>query len=54
MSAFLLWASHGIDWLGLAALPRAGLLAASIAVAAGIYFGALLLSGLRPRALLQR
>ena len=54
MSGFLVWATRRFDWLGTAALPRAGLLAAMIVGAAVIYFGALLASGVRLRALLRR
>ncbi len=54
MSAFLLWAARQFDWLGTAALPRAGLLALMLVGAAAIYFGALLASGLRLRQLLRR
>ena len=54
MSGFLVWATRSFDWLGTAALPRAGLLAAMIVAAAVIYFGALLLSGVQLRALLRR
>ncbi len=54
MSGFLVWATRRFDWLGTAALPRAGLLALVIVGAAAIYFAALLGSGLRLRALLRR
>ena len=54
MSAFLRWGAQHFDWLGLAALPRAGLLAGCIVAAALIYFGALAASGVRLRQLLRR
>ncbi|MFT4193157.1 murein biosynthesis integral membrane protein MurJ [Ottowia sp.] len=54
MGAFLAWAAARFDWLGTPALARAGLLAAVIAGAAAIYFGALAASGLKLRRLLRR
>ena len=54
MSSFLVWGARRFDWVGTAALPRAGLLTAIIVGAAVIYFGALLASGVRLRALLRR
>ncbi|MBK6867327.1 MAG: murein biosynthesis integral membrane protein MurJ [Burkholderiales bacterium] len=54
MSAFLVWGARHFDWIGTAALPRAGLLAALVAGAGLIYFGALLTSGLKLRQLLRR
>jgi putative peptidoglycan lipid II flippase len=54
MSAFLLWAGRYFDWLNTPSLPRAGLLAAVIAGAAVIYFGALMASGMRLRQMLRR
>lgn len=54
MSGFLVWATRRFDWLGTAALPRAGLLAAVIVGAVAIYFAALLVSGVKLRALLRR
>ena len=54
MSGFLLWGARSFDWLALAALPRAGLLAAFVSAAAAIYFAALLASGVRLRQLLRR
>ncbi len=54
MGAFLAWAAARFDWLGTPALPRAGLLAAVIAGAGAIYFGALAASGLKLRRLLRR
>jgi putative peptidoglycan lipid II flippase len=54
MSAFLAWAARYFDWLSTPALPRAGLLALSILGAVLIYFGALLVSGLKLRQLLRR
>jgi putative peptidoglycan lipid II flippase len=55
--AVLLWfANARIDWVGLhsAWLIRAGLLTAVIAAAMAVYFGTLLLLGLRPRDFLLR
>lgn len=55
--AGVLWLANArIDWVGLhgAWLLRAGLLAAVLAVAVGVYFGTLALLGLRPRHFLQR
>jgi len=55
--AGVLWLANArIDWVGLHGswLLRAGLLAAVLAVAVGVYFGALALLGLRPRDFLQR
>ena len=54
MSAFLVWAAQHFDWIGTRSLLRAGLLAALVAGAAAIYFGALLASGLKLRQLLRR
>jgi putative peptidoglycan lipid II flippase len=55
--AGVLWLANArIDWVSLhgAWLLRAGLLAAVLAVAVGVYFGTLALLGLRPRDFLQR
>ncbi|HRN74594.1 murein biosynthesis integral membrane protein MurJ [Ottowia sp.] len=54
MSAFLVWGSRSFDWIGTAALPRAGLLGLLVTGAAAVYFGALLVSGLNLRQLLRR
>ncbi len=54
MSAFLLWGAQRFDWLGTAALARAGLLALMVLGAAVIYFAALAASGVRLRQLLRR
>ena len=54
MSAFLYWAARQFDWLGTPALARAGLLAAIVAAAAVIYFGALTALGLKLRDVLRR
>ncbi|MFP8833318.1 murein biosynthesis integral membrane protein MurJ [Hydrogenophaga sp. XSHU_21] len=51
LAVFLTWAASRISWLGFegAALQRVGLLAACVIAAATLYFGALLLSGLKLR-----
>ncbi|MDR0275341.1 MAG: murein biosynthesis integral membrane protein MurJ [Burkholderiaceae bacterium] len=55
MSAFLWWFGAHLDWQGaLHGWPRAGWLAAAIAGAALLYFGALWMSGLKLRAMLRR
>ncbi|MEZ5641417.1 MAG: murein biosynthesis integral membrane protein MurJ [Burkholderiaceae bacterium] len=55
MSAFLWWAGAHVDWVGgLHGWARAGWLAAAVAGAAVLYFGALLASGLKLRAMLRR
>jgi putative peptidoglycan lipid II flippase len=56
MGAGLAWAGRRIDWMALGQheLQRAGLLAAVIVVAIGVYFGALLLCGTNLRELLRR
>ena len=54
LAAFLAWAAQAFDWLHLPALNRAALLAALMAAAAPIYFGALWLAGLKLRQLLRR
>ena len=54
MSGFLVWGARSFDWIGIAALPRAGLLAALVVGAVLIYFGALSASGLKLRQLLRR
>jgi putative peptidoglycan lipid II flippase len=50
------WASTHIDWLGLRAQPfvRIGLLAGCLAAAAVVYFGALMLMGVKLRQMLRR
>jgi putative peptidoglycan lipid II flippase len=49
MGGALGWAGGAFDWIALGARPlvRAGLLAAVIAAAAAVYFGTLLLAGLK-------
>ena len=54
MSGFLVWGARSFDWIGIAALPRAGLLVALVVGAVLIYFGALSASGLKLRQLLRR
>ncbi|WP_427915342.1 murein biosynthesis integral membrane protein MurJ [Ramlibacter sp. MMS24-I3-19] len=56
LASFLAWASTQFDWLALRAHApmRAGLLAAVLAVAALIYFGALRIGGLRLRQFVTR
>ncbi|RRD58543.1 murein biosynthesis integral membrane protein MurJ [Comamonadaceae bacterium OH2545_COT-014] len=56
MAAFLVWGSAAFDWVALRAQPlaRAGLLAAMMAGAALIYFGALAASGVKLRQLVRR
>ncbi|MEY2891367.1 MAG: hypothetical protein RJA98_1275 [Pseudomonadota bacterium] len=51
LGGFLAWAQQGIDWLGLRSQPwlRAGAMAGCLAVAGGLYFGALLACGVRLR-----
>lgn len=56
LAVLLLWGSQHFDWVGLRSngLLRAGLLAAMMAGAAALYFGTLMLSGLKLRQLLRR
>jgi putative peptidoglycan lipid II flippase len=56
MGGGLAWAAHAIDWVGLGAQGalRAGLLAAVLAAAALVYFGALAAAGLRPAQFVRR
>jgi putative peptidoglycan lipid II flippase len=56
LGAFLAWAQHGIDWLGLRSQPwlRAGAMAACLGGAGALYFGLLLASGLRLRQFMRR
>jgi putative peptidoglycan lipid II flippase len=56
MAVFLLWASDHFGWVQMRAhsLQRAGLLAAVVVGAAGLYFGVLWVAGLKFRALLRR
>ena len=56
LAVLLLWGSQHFDWVGLRSngLLRAALLAAMMAGAAVLYFGALRLSGLNLRQLLRR
>ncbi|QXZ10228.1 murein biosynthesis integral membrane protein MurJ [Comamonas sp. Y33R10-2] len=56
LAVLLLWGSQHFDWVGLRSngFLRAGLLAAMMAAAAALYFGVLMLSGLKLRQLLRR
>ena len=56
LAIFLLWGAQHWDWQALHTheLQRVGLMAAMLLGAAVIYFGALLVCGLRPRTLLRR
>jgi putative peptidoglycan lipid II flippase len=54
LCALLLWANGLVDWLRSSELMRAGLLAAVLAGAALVYFGVLLLCGMRPRQFMRR
>jgi putative peptidoglycan lipid II flippase len=52
----LVWAAHGIDWLGLRAEPwrRAGAMAAVLSGVAALYFATLIASGLSLRQFIRR
>jgi putative peptidoglycan lipid II flippase len=52
----LWWAAHHFDWLGMRSQPwlRVGLMVACLAGAAVLYFGTLLATGMKLRALLRR
>ena len=56
LAVLLVWGSQHFDWVGMKAqtLQRAGLLAALIAAAAVLYFGALWAAGLKLRKMLRR
>lgn len=56
LAAFLLWGAQHWDWQALQAheLQRAGLMAAMLLGSAVIYFGVLLVCGVRPRNVLRR
>jgi putative peptidoglycan lipid II flippase len=54
LGALLWWADRRIDWLGSAGFVRAGWVAAVLGAAAALYFGVLLLCGLRPRQFMRR
>ncbi|WP_213955533.1 murein biosynthesis integral membrane protein MurJ [Variovorax sp. dw_954] len=56
MGALLVWANGHFDWIGLREqrLLRIGLLAAVIAGAAALYFGALALAGVKLRSFMRR
>ena len=56
LAVLLVWGSQHFDWVGMKAqtLQRAGLLAALIAAAAVLYFGALWAAGLQLRKMLRR
>ena len=56
LGAWLWWAAHGIDWLGLHTqrMLRVAALAGVLLGAAGLYFGALQLAGLNPKQFARR
>ncbi len=56
LTAVLVWAAQGIDWIGLRAQPwqRAGAMAAVLAGVAALYFATLAATGLRPREFIRR
>ncbi len=54
LAALLAGAARHVDWLGTAGAPRAAMLAAVLAGAAGLYFAMLLALGLRPRQFMRR
>ncbi len=54
MAGFLYWGAGYVDWVAVRGLTRVGWLAVFVAGAAAIYFGALLVSGLKLRQLLRR
>ncbi len=56
MAVFLLWSAESVDWTAFAGgrLLRVGLLAAIVAGAAALYFGALVLSGLKLRQFVRK
>jgi putative peptidoglycan lipid II flippase len=56
MTAFLFWAGRAFDWVGMVEheARRIGLLAACIAIASALYFGALLALGLKLRHFMRR
>jgi putative peptidoglycan lipid II flippase len=56
LGAFLAWAAHAIDWIGLREHPwqRIGLLAACLAAAIALYFACLLAAGLKLRQFIRR
>jgi putative peptidoglycan lipid II flippase len=54
MGAGLSWLSDHLDWAHMRELVRIGWMAVALAGAAGVYFGTLMLSGLKPQQLLRR
>ena len=56
MAALLSWAGGHFDWTAMRAQPwlRAGLLAATLVAAAGVYFGALRIAGMPLRHFVTR
>jgi putative peptidoglycan lipid II flippase len=54
MGAGLSWLNDRLDWAHMAELARIGWMAASLTAAALVYFGTLLLAGLKPKQLLRR
>ncbi len=54
LAALLLWLGQRWDWLALGQWQRAGWMAASLLASAAVYFGALLVTGVRLRSLFRR
>lgn len=56
LGAFLMWAAQAVPWISMQSrdLQRIGLMAACLAAAVALYFGALLASGLKFRQFLRR
>jgi putative peptidoglycan lipid II flippase len=54
MGAGLSWLNDHLDWAHMAELARIGWMAASLTGAAAVYFGTLLVAGLKPKQLLRR
>ena len=55
MAVYLLWLAQAFDWTGTSARAlRAGVLAAGVAGAAAVYFGALALAGLPLRQFVRK
>lgn len=50
----LWWAAHHVDWIGMDRLARIGVLAGCLVAAAVVYFGSLILSGIRLREFARR
>jgi len=54
LALFLLWAAAAVDWLALGRLLRVAALAATVAVAALLYFGVLFAGGLNLRQFVRK